>query len=266
LRRLSVSAATRASPQSPRELRALHRQTELAGKRVEQVPLFGQQDAPAVDRQHREHAQALPVVAEWHVERRRRRQRVRAEPRAPAVIDDPLRDRKVRVRERSLDRWLERILQPAVRIREQHDGRTIEHFGHVTYGNARHVRDTARRRQLAAHGVQKRGTSFARPATRVCCRTLATRVGDHHRHDQHDGERHEILEVVHRERITLRHEAEIEHDHVGDGGNDGGSAAEADTRDGRAEHVGHHDVGELEVRVHRERDGRADQRGAGAHA
>ena len=86
------------------QLRALHREPELSGKRFEQMTLLGQQDAPPVRRQHGEHAEPLTLIAQWNIQRWRRRQRVGAETRALAMIDDPLRDRQVGLDERAFER------------------------------------------------------------------------------------------------------------------------------------------------------------------
>ena len=145
-----------------RQPRALEREADLAGKRLEQMPLLGQQHPPRVARQHRQHAQALraPRPAEDTAPARRAACRTPG-PRAgrdrqpTAPRRDPRRDTTRRAASRP-------DTELAVQHRAAARRLALEHFGDMLDGDARHAVDAARGGELAAHRVQQRRAPLAR--------------------------------------------------------------------------------------------------------
>src|SRR4030095_2088097 len=117
----------------------------------------------------------------------------------------------------------------------------------MPYGHARHAGHAACCRQLATHRVQQCRAPLARTGDTSLLADACHEVCNDHRDDQHDGERHEVLSVANRERVSRWNEEEIEGEHIDDGCNDGGPASEPDPSDRGTQHVSHYDVCELEI-------------------
>ena len=101
LRRLSLSAATRAPSAAPRAARARARAPIWPAKVSSRWSCSGSSTRRRLCGSTASTPSVSRPVAERQVQRGRGRQRVGAEPRAPAVIRDPLRDREIRAADTS---------------------------------------------------------------------------------------------------------------------------------------------------------------------
>lgn len=207
--RLALGRNTRAGGRL-RKPSALERQADLGGKRLEQMALLREQDAPRVLRQDGKHAETAPAFAERQVQGRRGRQRVGPQACAVAVIGYPLGDGEVRAAVRPFHRYVRGVTQPACRVRQEHDALALKNFRDVLDREARHAVAITRSGELPAHRIEQRRAAFAGTCNARLRSHARHQRRDHERDRQHDREREQVLNVRNGERITRRHEKEIE--------------------------------------------------------
>ena len=167
---------------------ALDRERNLAGKGLEEMALFGEQQAAALGRLNGEHTECLVRARERQVLSSGGGERVGAETSRTAVVEHPLSDRKIGVLQRSGLRTLE-VMQAALGIGQQHGGAARKGLVDVFDRDARQVVEAAGGGKLAAHGVEQRGAPLARSGHSRLSADVRDEVRDDERHHQHHGER-----------------------------------------------------------------------------
>jgi len=186
------------------------------------------------------HTERLVRARQWQVLSSGGWKRVGPKPCGPAMVENPLGDRKISAFERPRDLHPLQIMQPPVRARQQHSRAACKALGHVFDGDGRQVAKAACRSEFPAHRVEQRGPAFAGAGDSRLRAHIRDKVGDDERHHQHRGKRHEVLKVTYRKAEPRRYETEIECGDVSDRSEAGGATSQSQGRDGRPKQV-HHD-------------------------
>ena len=184
----------------------------------------------------------------------------RAQPGRLAVLEGPAAQRELVFLERRAPLGPADLERP-LGVGQEHRHLGPEDLREVARRDRDERVDVSRRRELTAHGVERRSSLLALASRLRLPADAGRQPADDEPHDQHHREGQQVLRVRDDEREVGRDEEEVEGRDAHDGGDDGGPPPipGGDGHDG--EQVRHDQVGRLEEREHqpgeagRERDG-----------